>query len=175
MLGKLDKKQAGQFLQTHHIGRIGCCNDNKPYVVPVNYVYENDIIYCHSAEGMKIRLMHNNPNICFQVDDISDMLNWQSVIAWGKFEEIIELGEKESALQKLIDSIAPYLKGSDSHSSHGITIFDSDITDCLNPVVLKRKGNRWQMKQTGCIPFTRADIKNLGEQIDRHQRSGYES
>jgi hypothetical protein len=49
------------------------------------------------------------------------------------------------------------------------------ITDCMNPVVLKRKGNRWLMKQAGCIPFTRADIKRLGEQIERHQRSGYEN
>jgi len=49
------------------------------------------------------------------------------------------------------------------------------ITDRLNPVVLKHKGKRWLVKQPGCIPFTRADIKKLGERIERHQHSGYES
>lgn len=48
-------------------------------------------------------------------------------------------------------------------------------TDCLNPVVLKRKGKRWLIKQPGCIPFTRADIKKLGKQIELHQRLGYEN
>jgi len=59
---------------------------------------------------------------------------------------------------------------------HLLTEFKIEmITDCINPVVLKRKGNRWSMKQAGCIPFTRSDIKRLGEQIELHQRLGYES
>lgn len=137
MLGKLNDKQIEQLLQHHNVGRIGCCNNNIPYVVPVNYVYENGIVYCHSGEGMKIRLMRNNPNICFQVDNIQDILNWQSVIARGRFEEITELEEKETALQKLIDEIAPYLKDSDSHPSHGITASDSDIGNGVELVLYK--------------------------------------
>lgn len=59
---------------------------------------------------------------------------------------------------------------------HLLTEFKIEmITDCMNPVVLKHKGNRWLMKQTGCIPFTQADIKRLGEQIELHQCSGYEN
>lgn len=137
MLGKLSDKQIEQLLQGHNVGRIGCCNNNMPYVVPVNYVYENKTVYCHSGEGMKIRLMRNNPNICFQVDNIRDIVNWQSVIALGKFEEITELEEKETVLQKLIDKITPYLKGSDSHPSHGITAADSDIGNGVELVLYK--------------------------------------
>lgn len=137
MLGKLNKKQIDQLLQNHHIGRIACCNNNKPYLVPVNYVYESGTVYCHSTEGMKINLMRNNPNICFQVDTIQDILNWQSVIAWGKFEEITGMQEKEEALQKLVDGIAPYLKGSDSHPSHGFANSDSDIGNGVELVLYK--------------------------------------
>ncbi|MGN6179235.1 MAG: pyridoxamine 5'-phosphate oxidase family protein [Mucilaginibacter sp.] len=137
MLGKLSDRETRQLLESHHIGRIGCCNNNMPYVVPVNYAYENGIIYCHSGDGMKIRLMRNNPNICFQVDNIQDMLNWKSVIALGKFEEITEMVEKETVLQKLIDKISPYLKDSDSHPSHGITAADSDIGNGVELVLYK--------------------------------------
>jgi len=137
MLGKLSNKQIEQLLKDQNVGRIGCCDNNRPYVVPVNYVYEKGIVYCHSGVGMKIRIMRNNPNICFQVDHIKDVLNWKSVIARGKFEEITELREKESALQKLIDEIAPYLKGSDSHPSHGITASNSDIGNGVELVLYK--------------------------------------
>lgn len=49
------------------------------------------------------------------------------------------------------------------------------ITDSMNPVVLKYNGKKWLVKQAGCIPFTRANVKKLGEEIERHQRFGYEN
>ena len=137
MLGKLNDTQIEHLLKNHHIGRIGCCDGRKPYVVPVNYVYENGVVYCHSGEGMKVRMMRENPSICFQVDSIQDILNWRSVIAWGKFEEISKLEEKEKALQKIIDGISPYLKAEDSHPSHGITASDSDIGTGVELVLYK--------------------------------------
>ena len=42
-------------------------------------------------EGKKIEMMRKNPEVCFQVDAIADLLNWESVICWGKFEEIVDI------------------------------------------------------------------------------------
>src|SRR3569833_2790907 len=137
MLGNLTAIQIEHLLKNHHIGRIGCCDGQRPYVVPVNYVYEDGVAYCHSGEGMKVQLMRKNPFICFLVDSIQDMLNWRSVIAWGKYEEISELEEKENALQKIIDGISPYLKAEDSHPSHGITASDSDVGNGTELVLYK--------------------------------------
>lgn len=33
-------------------------------------------------------MLRKNPNVCFEVDIITDMRNWQSVIVYGKFEEL---------------------------------------------------------------------------------------
>ncbi|MDU1904410.1 MAG: pyridoxamine 5'-phosphate oxidase family protein [Dysgonomonas sp.] len=39
--------------------------DNKPYVLPMNFGYKNGIIYLHSApEGTSIRSLEKNPEVC---------------------------------------------------------------------------------------------------------------
>ena len=47
-----------------------------------------DIIYGHTKDGLKIQMMRNNPNVCFEIDWMKDMNNWKSVIAYGTFEEL---------------------------------------------------------------------------------------
>jgi nitroimidazol reductase NimA-like FMN-containing flavoprotein (pyridoxamine 5'-phosphate oxidase superfamily) len=54
----------------------------------VSYVYNGTRIYALSAEGMKIRMMRENPRVCFEVEQVTSWYNWQTVIAWGNFEEL---------------------------------------------------------------------------------------
>jgi len=51
---------------------------------------------------MKIDMMRKNPEVCFQTDMIENLSDWESVIAWGRFEEITDLLEKQLAMQKVI-------------------------------------------------------------------------
>jgi len=59
-------------LTSQLIGRIGCHADNVTYVVPVSYVYDGDSIYSHTHEGMKINMMRENPDVCFEADKHED-------------------------------------------------------------------------------------------------------
>lgn len=45
-------------------------------------------MYVQSADGLKVRMMHQNPMVCVEVDRIDDLANWRSVIAWGRFETL---------------------------------------------------------------------------------------
>ena len=39
--------------------------DGTPYVIPMNFGYENDIIYLHSApEGRALSILERNPKVC---------------------------------------------------------------------------------------------------------------
>lgn len=39
--------------------------EGMPYVLPMNFGFENDIIFLHSAqEGRSISILNNNPNVC---------------------------------------------------------------------------------------------------------------
>lgn len=100
MLGTLTRSQIGAVLRGSTVGRIGAHADGKTYVVPVTYVYDGDSVYGHSVLGQKIRMMRASPEVCFEVDEIEDMANWKSVIAFGRYEELT--GDLAVAAAKLI-------------------------------------------------------------------------
>lgn len=137
MLRELDHTQIEALLTDQVTGRIGCHSKDVIYIVPVNYVYDGVNIYCHSAKGMKIDLMRENPGVCFEVDNIKDITNWQSVIAWGKFEEITEAKEKQQILQKLIDRIKPFMIDDSVTWEHGFVDNESDIGKTIELIVYK--------------------------------------
>jgi nitroimidazol reductase NimA-like FMN-containing flavoprotein (pyridoxamine 5'-phosphate oxidase superfamily) len=106
--GQLSAEQIDQVLRSEVVGRIGCSLAGQVYVVPVFYAYDGTYIYGHSNEGMKINMLRAKPKICFEVDHVESLVNWQSVIAWGTFEEL----EGEQAVwaeQLLIERVKPLL------------------------------------------------------------------
>ena len=136
MLGILTDTEIRDLLNAQLIGRIGCHTDGKTYVVPVNYLYDGTSILAHSGNGLKIAMMRKNPEVCFEVDDIKNVVNWKSAILQGTFQEIVDISEKEEALQNLINRVVPFL-GSDANPSHGITADEYSIGDTVELVIYK--------------------------------------
>ena len=137
MLRELNNTQIEALLKDQVTGRIGCHSAGLTYIVPINYVYDGINIYGHSAKGMKIDMMRKNPDVCFEVDSIKDVTNWQSVIAWGKFEEITEIAEKHNVLQKLTDRITPYIIDDSVTREHGFVDQESDIGATVELIIYK--------------------------------------
>jgi nitroimidazol reductase NimA-like FMN-containing flavoprotein (pyridoxamine 5'-phosphate oxidase superfamily) len=86
--------------------------DGMPYVVPMNFGYEDSHIYLHSARtGKKIDIMNTNPRVCisFSTDHQLRWVNeevacswgmkYRSVLAYGVVEFIEEYDEKVRALK----------------------------------------------------------------------------
>ncbi len=89
--------------------------DGIPYVLPMNFGYEDDVIYLHSAqEGHSISILEKNPHLCitfcthptlvWQNEEVacSYRMRSDSVICHGKvsFEE--DFDEKVKALQLIM-------------------------------------------------------------------------
>lgn len=108
MLGILNAGEIEQLLKEQMLGRVGCHYGDGIYVVPISYAYDGEFVYCHSHEGLKLDCMRKDPNICFEVDHLENMANWQSVIAWGEFEEVKDGPQRYQALQKLHDRVLPF-------------------------------------------------------------------
>lgn len=89
--------------------------DKGVYVVPITYVYAGSYIYGHSKEGLKIRMMRKKPLVCFEVDHMENMANWQSVIAWGEYEELKKEEERKAAMKLLVDRVTPLLTSETTH------------------------------------------------------------
>jgi len=89
--------------------------DGKPYIIPMNFGYDNDCIFLHSSQrGKKMEILKNNNSVCvsFSTDH---MLGWQSekvacsysmkyrsVLAFGKVEFVNEQEDKILALNQIM-------------------------------------------------------------------------
>jgi len=107
MLGELTERQINTVLQTQFIGRIGCQAKGRTYIVPIGYAFEEPYIFARSKDGLKIEMMRENKDICFQVDIVDNMANWRSVVIWGTFEEITDEIEIRRATDIILEKMAP--------------------------------------------------------------------
>ncbi|MBT2560664.1 pyridoxamine 5'-phosphate oxidase family protein [Pedobacter sp. ISL-68] len=148
MLGELNDQQIENLLNTQITGRIACSNDGVPYIVPINYYYDGEKIIAHSVAGKKISIMRKNPVVCFQVDEIKSIFNWQSVIAWGRFEEISDMEEKGNCMEALKTRIQPFSEPRPDHTSHGLATRAEDLGLLLQlifyKIILVMKSGRFE-------------------------------
>ena len=100
MIEVLDPTRIEALLEAGSVGRVGCHADGRTYVVPIAYAYADGCVYGHSTEGLKIRMMRQNPSVCFEVDSVESVFHWSSVIAWGTYEELH--GEAADAAMRTI-------------------------------------------------------------------------
>jgi len=89
MIKNLDIKESLFILENNYIGHLSYIYQNRPYVVPITYYYDqvNNAIICYSGEGHKITAMRKNNAVSLQVAEISTVNNWKSVLVHGKFEQ----------------------------------------------------------------------------------------
>jgi nitroimidazol reductase NimA-like FMN-containing flavoprotein (pyridoxamine 5'-phosphate oxidase superfamily) len=113
MLGELTPEEIDGVLRSAAIGRIGCYAFGRPYVVPITYAYDGVAVYGHSREGLKLRMMRSQPDVCFEVDRMDSLSNWTSVIALGRFSEL-EAREAELAMGLLRRRLAPLVASATS-------------------------------------------------------------
>ena len=147
MLGALNSSEIESLLHREFVGRIGCHADDMIYVVPVSYAYDGEYIYVHTTEGLKIDIMRKNPKVCFQVDDMHNMANWQSAIAWGIFEELKKGEDRNHAIELLMGRVLPFIHSETMHVSphwpFPSTEFDS-IKGIFFRIRLTKKTGRYE-------------------------------
>lgn len=89
-------------------------DDDYPYAVPVNYVYDGTSIYIHSAaQGHKIDAIKRNPKCSLCIVDKDDVIPeeltsyFRSVIVHGKAHFVESTEDKIAALRQLGDKYSP--------------------------------------------------------------------
>lgn len=85
---ELSPAEIDDLLCAQVVGRIGCHAAGLTYVVPVIYAYDGEAMYVASVEGQKIRMLRENPSVCFEVDEYDGLGSWRSAIVQGAYEEL---------------------------------------------------------------------------------------
>ena len=91
------------LLQRQSFGHLGCARDGRPYVVPLNYAYDGKEFYFFTTEGMKTQFIRANPQVCLQVEEVTDSTHWRSVMVIGKAEQITRNEEMQQAMKLITD------------------------------------------------------------------------
>ena len=102
MVSTLADSQSRELLRSEGVARLGCITNGEPYVVPINYYYEDNCVYSHSLPGLKITALRKNPRACVQADKSESPVRWRSVLAFGNFEEIITPSERHEVMSRLL-------------------------------------------------------------------------
>ncbi len=77
-----------ELLEGTYIGHIACAQGNQPYITPFSYVYHDDFIYSFATVGKRMEWMRVNPRVCIEIEKIVDRREWQTVVAFGRYEEL---------------------------------------------------------------------------------------
>ena len=76
--------------------------DTHPYVVPVHYAYDEPHIYIYTTEGKKTEIIEKNPEVCLQVEEVTDDKHWQSAIVTGDAIQLTDKKEIKSAMDFIL-------------------------------------------------------------------------
>jgi nitroimidazol reductase NimA-like FMN-containing flavoprotein (pyridoxamine 5'-phosphate oxidase superfamily) len=156
MLGKLTMPEIEKLLTKEVVGRIGCTDGRMVYVVPISYAYDGEYVYCHTREGMKVDIMRKNPFVCFEVDHLQNMANWQSVVAHGKFEELTDKELRKDALQRLHGRVLPLVSSETTHLSRDWPFAPSElnrIEGVTFRIRLEEKSGRFEKSPAPAVTF----------------------
>lgn len=104
MVETLTQPEMEAFLQQHYIGHLAVSDaGHRPYVVPVTYLFDpaSHAIISYTAEGRKIDILRENPQVCLAVTEVQKLTRWRSVVIDGTFEELKDM-EAMKGIQLLI-------------------------------------------------------------------------
>jgi len=108
-----DRQEIDEIISSCITCRIAMCNDGIPYIVTVNYGYEDNSLLIHSAtEGKKLDMIRRNNHVCFEMETDCELrrspvlgewsMKYRSVIGWGRATIIEDSEAKIQALNVLM-------------------------------------------------------------------------
>jgi len=105
----VDEKVMISIIEKAIVCRVAMCWQDEPYVIPMNFGYQDNYIYLHSArEGRKLDILRKNGKVCIELDvDIElvqsqeackTSMKYKSVLIFGKAVIVKDVAEKKKAL-----------------------------------------------------------------------------
>lgn len=119
-----DPEALASLLHAARVGRVGVIADGEPYVVPMNFAYEDArtgtharIIIHGASQGRLIEALARDARVCVEVDEVVATLPdpvlceydtaYASVLCYGRARVLTALGERTAALRVLARKYAP--------------------------------------------------------------------
>ncbi len=114
---QLSDEQSRLLIARNHVGRLAFSMHDRTDIQPVNYVYDDGWILGRTQIGSKLVTLAHHPWCAFEVDEVRDIFDWDSVVVRGSFSildpELSSPDRYERALAKLRELIPAALSAAD--------------------------------------------------------------
>lgn len=110
MIRELSAEESRALLAAHHVGRIAFSVDERVDILPIHYVFDENWLYGRTSRGGKFRTLANHAWCAFEVDEVRDTFDWDSVVVKGHMELLDpELGSPDAYTRglELMRSLIP--------------------------------------------------------------------
>lgn len=101
LITKIRGRECREILTRLGYGRLACASNNRPYIVPIYFVFDVDRLCCFSTLGRKIEWMRENPLVCVEAEEVRSHDDWASVIVLGKYAEIPNTSEYAQSRERI--------------------------------------------------------------------------
>lgn len=134
----INSTESTQLLAENYIGRLGYISKERPEIIPITYYYdpEQNSILSYSGEGSKIDAMRKNPLVSFQVDEITTLEKWKSVLFYGRFEELTGADAKQ-ILHLFSEGVKKVIENKENSCPDFIRDFSSKTESTDTPIVYR--------------------------------------
>ena len=92
-----DRSSIDQIIRRCQVCHLALCDAGQPYVIPVNFGYDGQCLYFHSAAaGKKLDILKRNNRVAFEFDILKEITKADSFCNWGaSFESVVGSGTAE--------------------------------------------------------------------------------
>jgi hypothetical protein len=112
-----DRAELEEVLRAATVMRLGLAVEDVPYVVPLNFGYEDGRVYFHCArEGKKLEMIERNDLVCFEVEAEYELHEadkpcawtawYKSLIGWGRARVVRDPEERMRGFRALMRHVA---------------------------------------------------------------------
>ena len=82
---ELSRDEIEAMLLRNRVGRLAYSLHDRVDIEPIHYIYERGWLYGRTSEGDKLATIKHNQWVAFEVDEVTDMFDWRSLVLHGSF------------------------------------------------------------------------------------------
>ena len=92
-----ERKDIDGIIRRCRVCHLAMCDNDQPYVLPLNFGYDGEFLYFHAAPaGKKLDIIRKNNRVGFEFDILHAIVNAEQACAWGaEYESVIGSGTAE--------------------------------------------------------------------------------
>lgn len=117
VVGEEAEKAVRLVLDDARVGFLGVHDADGPYVLPVSFAYDGEVVHLHGGPGKKATALAFDARACLAITDdpqliladdpCSDNFRYRTVLVYGHIQEVTDAAAKETGLRAIIAKYHP--------------------------------------------------------------------